>query len=410
MAGAIPAVTVDQRSANILLINRFYGYEARVPTARLLADLAAELDATGLQADAVSAVSGNASDPSIFSRFLAHPKLLLRALFQRQKPDYIVVLSDPPMVLFTALLLGMIRRVPVMYWCHDIYPDVINAMQAPWQLQRIPVRLMRPLHRWLVRRCDWVVVPSACLRQQLLRQNPDIAVTVMPNWPERVLEPARPLPSSKPLRLLYSGHYGIGHDLGDLLRAHRVWAQSVTPVDVHLALSERGEQRLRRQYAGSDLLDGIRITRLVPEAELGEHLQNAHIHVVSIKPSASGTIMPCKSMASLHVGRPVLLLGGPDTELARMITDHDLGHVVPAGDTTGLLQWVQVLSTEPERLETMAGNAGRYAEELFARHPAERLAALIASRAMVAVSDRTPHPVAGSDCDPVMGMGLRDAR
>ena len=43
MAGAIPAVTVDQRSANILLINRFYGYEARVPTARLLADLAAEL-------------------------------------------------------------------------------------------------------------------------------------------------------------------------------------------------------------------------------------------------------------------------------------------------------------------------------------------------------------------------------
>ena len=37
MAGAIPAVTVDQRSANILLINRFYGYEARVPTARLLA-------------------------------------------------------------------------------------------------------------------------------------------------------------------------------------------------------------------------------------------------------------------------------------------------------------------------------------------------------------------------------------
>jgi colanic acid biosynthesis glycosyl transferase WcaI len=370
----------DQQSARVMLINRFYSHDARVPTARLMADLADDLCRNGISVAAVHTARHEENHNRLggITRLCALPALLMKALFSNRRPDLIVVLSDPPLAVLVGVLLGALWRVPVIYWCHDIYPDILQNLRWPFRLHRLLVTLSRPVHRWLVDQCDQVIVPSACMRSRLYHHGVRRVVRVVPNWPEHCIKPAQALPPCGRLRLLYSGHYGIGHDLSDLLQAARHWHGQGRPIDLHLALSARGEQRLRKAFAhDAGLLRHVTIGRLVPVDRLNAHLAAAHIHIVSIRPEAAGSIMPCKSAASLKLGRPILLLGGAGTELADMIANHKIGHIAESGDVSGLVGWVTVISENTGLLKDMADNAGRLGQKLFQYNPTVRLTGFI---------------------------------
>ena len=96
----------------------------------------------------------------------------------------------------------------------------------------------------------------------------------------------------------------------------------------------------------------------VPREALSESLSSVDAHLVSLKPSLEGLIVPSKFYGILAVARPVIFIGAKDGELARVIDAHQCGIVVAEGDVDGLVLAIESLAGDPAAAQSM-GTRGR---------------------------------------------------
>ncbi|MBV6631904.1 MAG: glycosyltransferase [Alphaproteobacteria bacterium] len=352
------------------------------PTGRLARDLCRGLADAGYQAELI-ADDQHRMPTSRLASYLRQATRLVRRLLchpSQRRGTTLVVMTDPPLMLPFVVMLGTALRMPVIYWCQDLYPDVLEA-RSGWagSFLRFALAPLRLLHRRSMARCDRVVVPSECLRDRLCDHGFDGAVEVISNWAEADLKPSAPTSTTadQRIRVLYSGHYGVAHDLTDLVQAAALIGQSGFPIDIHLALSERGLQRFLSRHPMAEQIGNLTIGGQVANADLQDHLAAADIHVVSIKPGAEGTVFPCKALAACRVGRPLILLGTGKSSMAKLIEEGGAGYVAKPGDATGLIDWLDWMSAERSALEAMGANAMVLGQSLGLEHGASRLVTLL---------------------------------
>jgi glycosyltransferase involved in cell wall biosynthesis len=84
------------------------------------------------------------------------------------------------------------------------------------------------------------------------------------------------------------------------------------------------------------------------------------VHLVSLSPLLEGFVVPSKFYGILAAGRPVVFVGDPDGELARVIGASKCGLAVRAGDAAGLAAAINHLRDHPDQRLAM----GRAAREL----------------------------------------------
>ena len=78
--------------------------------------------------------------------------------------------------------------------------------------------------------------------------------------------------------------------------------------------------------------------------------------------------MPSKFYGVLAVARPVLFVGAPDGDLARIIRTHDCGYVIDPGDGDALAAGIRELANDRGRARAMGLRGRRLYEERFAPH------------------------------------------
>jgi hypothetical protein len=104
----------------------------------------------------------------------------------------------------------------------------------------------------------------------------------------------------------------------------------------------------------------------VPRDQLSESLSSVDAHLVSLKPSLEGLIVPSKFYGILAVARPVLFIGARDGELARLIEEYRCGIVVEPGDVEGLVRAIESLARDRDAAMQM-GLRGRAVSAAFRR-------------------------------------------
>ena len=74
-----------------------------------------------------------------------------------------------------------------------------------------------------------------------------------------------------------------------------------------------------------------------PVDELAAHLQSADVHLASLDPAWTGTMVPSKLQGIFAAGRPVIFIGAAESSIGRWVMESGGGWVVAAGDATGLV-------------------------------------------------------------------------
>ena len=338
----------------VLILNRFIRVESQQPTALLLDDVAVALRNTGFNVDAVSAE--HPGSKKAYGRLMALWIMLWRGV-HRPRATVVLCKSDPPFLLLIGRFLGWWHQAPVIYWCQDVYPDVLKGVSVPGPLTglwRYLIGILAWFHGGLLKGTRHVVVPAPCLAETLkhhaMKSQRLPIITVIPNWPEPGITPV-PMPDTGPLEVLYSGHYGHGHDLTDFLSLARLAAQNPgRDIRFRLCLSPRGLARWQRLHGQNPLPANLTVERFVTATALHQHLATAQIHAVAMKDAVSGSILPSKAMAACHMGRPILLFGGAGSSLQTAITQNGIGHHVPTGDAVSGLEWLNQLHDDPALL------------------------------------------------------------
>jgi glycosyltransferase involved in cell wall biosynthesis len=123
----------------------------------------------------------------------------------------------------------------------------------------------------------------------------------------------------------------------------------------------------RDEIARAEGLDDV--VRLLPYADAAVHRARslaADVHLISLRSSWDGLIVPSKLQAAFGIGRPVIFVGSREGEPGRWVEESGGGWIVPEGDLPSLYRAVAEATDRPER-ERRGRAALAYARQAFDR-------------------------------------------
>jgi colanic acid biosynthesis glycosyl transferase WcaI len=270
------------------------------------------------------------------------------ALYSKNRPDVVLVGTDPILSVLVAGFWKAVRpRTKVVHWCFDLYPEAAIAdglLSAGSSVVRVLERLLRPAYQ----ACSVIADIGPCMRR-LLMKYPSKAVRVT-RVPWALEEPDVPIAidqtereevfGSTTLALLYSGSFGRAHSYGELLQL----IERLAPMGAKLAFSVRGNREAELRDAVAERGLEIRFVPFARDDRLAARLSCPDVHVVSLRPEWTGTVVPSKFFGALSAGRPVLFAGSRESALGQWIEAYRVG-------------WVLT----DETIEDVAGQLIRYA-------------------------------------------------
>lgn len=289
-----------------------------------------------------------------------------------QQADVIFVFEPSPVTVgLPAVLLGRIKRAPVVFWALDLWPETLAAIGVV----RSPRVLgwVGHLVTFIYERCTLVLGQSRGFLGSIAKYCSDTQkIRYFPSWAEEVfnqpdLVPAPEVPVLEGVfNVLFAGNIGEAQDLPAVLEAadslkHNAAIRWLIVGDGRKSdwLQEEVE---RRGLQGSVLLLGR-----FPVERMPSFYAHADALLVSLKkdPVFSMTI-PGKVQSYLMAGVP--LVGMLDGEGAKVITEANAGLVCAAGDAGGLASAVlEMAAMRVDQRHQLGLNGRAFAQKEFGR-------------------------------------------
>lgn len=270
-----------------------------------------------------------------------YPQLMWQ-VWKLGKVEAVVSMTDPPLQV-AAVTIASREGVKKVHWAQDVYPELAEELGV------IPrggllARVLRVVSTWTLRMQDEVVVVGRCMRERLIERGVDAEkIEVIPNWSsvkpvgaEQVTVMRRRLGWEGKFVALYSGNIGLAHDFETLVGA----AKLLKDAGVQMVFAGEGprSEQLRR-----DTADLAHVSFLPPQAkeDLSAFLAAADVHLVSVRAGLEGLVVPSKAYGILAAGRPILYVGDPNSEVARVITESGCGGIIPNGAAAVLAEAIR---------------------------------------------------------------------
>ena len=185
---------------------------------------------------------------------------------------------------------------------------------------------------------------------------PPERLAVIPNWADGEL--IRPLaPQDNPLRAAWGlrGRFVIGYS-GNLGSAHLVEPMvelmallKDEPELVFLFIGAGCGYRALRAATASRGLGNVVFRPYQDRAQLPQSLTAPDLHLVTLQPELEGLVMPSKLYGALAAGRPVVFIGDPAGDAARLV-EGGAGLVAPPEAMPALAGQLRALRRDPARL------------------------------------------------------------
>lgn len=293
-------------------------------------------------------------------------------LLRRDKFDVIFVYEPSPVTVgLPAILLGSLKRLPVVFWVQDLWPETLSAVGVI--RSRILLAAIGMLVRFIYNRCALVLGQSQGFLDSIAHYCADKRkIRCFPNWAEEVYSrsnvvPAPEVPSKKDaFTIMFAGNVGEAQDFPTVLDAaeHLKYSTTIRWIVVG---DGRMTEWLKAEVVKRGLEDCFLMLGRFPVERMPSFYTHADVLLVSLKadPIFSLTI-PGKVQSYLLAGIP--LLGMLDGEGAKIIRDANAGLTCPAGESRQLAQAVLQLAGMSVMTRKQLGENGRvFAGTAFSR-------------------------------------------
>ena len=372
----------------LIFINRFY-WPDEPATAQLLADLAEALCARGHEVLVVASRAPRAPRTETRrgvriervgpfrhpGRGLGAKALNFTAFYiaaswrlarRARRGDIIVALTDPPLIGVGAAVAARARGARLFHWIQDIYPEIAIALSRHRWL-----RVLRTPRDAAWRTADGCVTLGRDMAACVARAGvPLPKIRVVPNWAPAGTGPV----DAGIIRarraawgwgdkfvIAYSGNLGRVHDLDPVLNAAETLRGEA---DMLWAFIGEGAARSGLEAeAHRRGLANVHFYPSQPRAELAAVLSAGDVHLVTLRADCADYVFPSKLYGIAGVGRPVVFIGPPGCEPARLVAEHGFGWAFTAGETPALAACLCHLRDLPAVRGRAGAAAARFAAE-----------------------------------------------
>ncbi|MGQ3117508.1 MAG: glycosyltransferase family 4 protein [Hydrogenophaga sp.] len=308
--------------------------------------------------------------------------------------DTVFVFEPSPITVgLPAILMGRLKRAPVVFWVLDLWPETLAAIGVV----RSP-RLLGAVGRlvsFIYNRCTLVLGQSRGFQASIAQYCADPGkIRYFPSWSEPVFaqDLVAPAPEVPPLpgafSVLFAGNIGEAQDLPAVVEAATRLKDN--PRVRWLIIGDgRKSDWLQEEVRRRGLEERVLLLGRYPVERMPSFYAHADALLVSLKkdPVFSLTI-PGKVQSYLQSGIP--LLGMLDGEGAHVIRSAQAGLVCEAGDAAGLADAALAMAAmTPDERRAMGSNGRVYAKNEFDRDALmDRLEQLLEEAVQIQV--RTP--------------------
>jgi glycosyltransferase involved in cell wall biosynthesis len=309
------------------------------------------------------------------------------ALLRQLRPfDIVVAETDPPLISIVAAMAAKSRRAILINWLQDVFPEVATQLGAS-PLPPIFDALLRYLRDVSLRSAFVNVVLGSRMAEYLQTRGIEARkIRIIENWADAAS--VRPKPSAQSAlrrRLGLDGQFVVGYS-GNLGRAHEyesiLGAAEILRDDASVSFLLIGGgvnmEALQARVAERNLAH-VHFLPYQPRDTLEDSLAAADVHLASLLPALEGLIVPSKFYGILAAGRPVLFIGDPDGELARVIREAQCGMALSVGEPAPLAEAVRRLQRDGELRSRMGAAARQLSERYTAARALSSWTQLLAS-------------------------------
>lgn len=298
--------------------------------------------------------------------------------------DVIFVFEPSPVTVgLPAVLLGKIKKAPVVFWALDLWPETLAAIgvvRSPRVLAWVGYMV-----RFIYNRCTLVLGQSRGFMDSIAKYCDNKGkIRYFPSWAEDVFMDGRGHPAPEVPKLhrgftvVFAGNIGEAQDMPAVLDAAERLKKNA---DIRWVIVGDGRKSgwLKSEVELRGLNNHVLLPGRYPVVRMPSFYAHADALLVSLKrdPVFSMTI-PGKVQSYLMAGIP--LLGMLDGEGAAVIRDAQAGLTCDAGDGARLAQAVLDLAAmAPQERKQLGLNGLKYAQQEFGRAQLmDRLEALLA--------------------------------
>ncbi len=312
------------------------------------------------------------------------------------RPDRVhLYTTNPPFLGVIGALVSIFRRHRYVVLLHDSYPHLavwVGTVKKGGFVERLWHRINRLAYR---RAQQTIVLCEAAKRLVCEEYGVEPSrVHVIPNWADGAT--IRPLAKREsrfardhglvePFTVLYSGNLGLYYEFETVLDA----AQRLEEEPFRLVfIGSGGRKDWLQQQVRTLGLTNTTFHPYQPFDRLPDSLAACDASLVTIARGIEGISYPSKLYSSLAVGRPILAISEPDSEMRRLVEEHDVGRWFALGDAPGLAAGIRDMMADPERTDEQGRKARALFEREFTRRAAGRKYAQVLSMAAPATHGR----------------------
>ena len=304
--------------------------------AEALADRGHQVDLFGLSSVAPSVESRKHGKGALtVTRILARPvprtsllarlvwtlwtnlRLVCRAFGRLRAADGILFTGSPPFLIHFLAPLKVLLKGRLVYRITDFHPEcLIAAQDRPSSV----LKLLQRLTNFWRRRIDIFEVLGCDQWRRLGKLGiPDERISLVRDGSPIVFSKewtVEPLPAELAGKcvLLYSGNFGVAHELETVAKGYLRHHQQGSG-RVHLWLNATGIGATLLSHRLSAAGVPFFWSTPVPLERLAGVLLSADGHLITLKNSFVGFVMPSKIYACLQSGRPLLFVGSADSDV-----------------------------------------------------------------------------------------------
>jgi colanic acid biosynthesis glycosyl transferase WcaI len=291
--------------------------------------------------------------------------MMFSALWRIRKNDIVLVVTNPPTLPYMIMLVCKIKRAKCIVRVDDVFPNNMHACNY-YSNTSLIYKVCDWLTGWLYKNVDALVVIGRCQEVLVQTKTEKIKdIRVITNWadiddigPDSEAGKAflKEYGLEDKLVIQWAGNMGFPHDVETILAGIEKLA---VHEEVHFLIIGSGARReWMEENVAAKGLKNVTFLGLLPRNQQPAFLNGCDIGLSSLVDGYWGIAVPSRSYNILCAGKPILTVAQADGEISRMITDKNVGWVVPPGDSDRLVEVVTDVLENRSQLAEM-GERGR---------------------------------------------------
>jgi glycosyltransferase involved in cell wall biosynthesis len=280
---------------------------------------------------------------------------------------------SPIMGAIPALLLGRLKRAPVLIWVLDLWPESLRAVGVIENPKLLG--LVGKVVSWIYNRTDYLLLQSRSfdenVKEYCTRAIDADRLVYFPSWAEDDFSAELQGPSELLQRddavftILFAGNIGDAQDFPAIMAAVKA-VETDLPVRWVIVGDGRASQWLT-EHVAQNRMDNVLLLGRHPLEKMPALFAVADALLVSLRTNdVFEKTIPGKVQAYLASGKPVIAM--IDGEAANVVEGSGAGMVCRSGDAQGLARIVRTMGVLPKsELESMGLLGRRYYLEHFSK-------------------------------------------